>query len=363
MEKIYDIIIIGGGTAGMTAAIYGCRLGKRILIIEKNFFGGQIISTSEIENYPAFPSASGYTFATELHSQIQALDAGQVTDEVTGLQKETTSGCWRVICKKKLYSAKTVIIASGTESRKLGLAGEDKLLGHGISHCATCDGALYKNRTVAVVGGGNTALEEALYLSLLCKKVYLIHRRSVFTGDLSLQHRIYDADNVQLLLNSRITALHGKDRLQSIGLCACGQSNSKHSKENGNANSCRTANDDTKRNNPAGASDNRHPAENTSSSQLENAGSNQLRNAISHSTETLQIDALFVAIGQIPQNQPFSDAVALDPHGYIIAGEDCHTDAAGVFAAGDCRTKSLRQLVTAAADGAAAATEAIKYLR
>ncbi len=362
MEKIYDIIIIGGGTAGMTAAIYGCRLGKRILIVEKNFFGGQIISTSEIENYPAFSSASGYAFATELHSQIEALNAEQVTDEVTSLQKEATSGCWRVICKKRLYSARAVIIASGTESRKLGLVGEDKLLGHGISHCATCDGALYKNRTVAVVGGGNTALEEALYLSLLCKKVYLIHRRSVFTGDLSLQHRIYDTDNIQLLLNSRIVALHGKDRLQSVELCACGQSSGKPSKENSNADSGCTANNDTKRN-AAGASDNRLPAENMSSRQLENTGSNQLGNAINHSTEKLEIDALFVAIGQIPQNQPFADAVSLDPHGYIVAGENCHTNAPGVFAAGDCRTKDLRQLVTAASDGAVAATEAIKYLR
>lgn len=434
MEKVYDIIIIGGGTAGMTAAIYGCRLGKRILIIEKNFFGGQIISTPEIENYPAFPSANGYTFATGLHSQIEALNAEQVSDEVTGLKrvaassemadaaqanassemigathadasggmanpeqadtaddiksaKQTNaSGFWRIICKKSLYSARTVIIASGTESRKLGLAGEDKLLGHGISHCATCDGALYKNRTVAVVGGGNTALEEALYLSLLCRKVYLIHRRSVFTGDLSLQQRIYNTDNVQLLLNSRIVALNGKDRLQSVELCACGQNSAADTSSGTNGNAKRNdsvnadtansnisgnkrsetnghaANNNAKRNDPiragvfnSNASGNRPLSENTTSGVSENMDGG--------SAETLQIDALFVAIGQIPQNQPFAGTVALDPHGYIIAGEDCHTDASGVFAAGDCRTKDLRQLVTAASDGAIAATEAIKYLR
>lgn len=327
MENIYDIIIIGGGTAGMTAAIYGYRSGMRLLIIEKSFFGGQIISTSEIENYPAFPSATGYTFATELHSQLKALDVKQISDEVIGMRKEISSDCWHIVCKKSDYLAKAVIIASGTENRKLGLLGEDKFLGHGLSHCATCDGALYKERPVAVVGGGNTALEEALYLSLLCKKVYLIHRRAVFTGDLALQHRIHDTENIQLLLNSRIIALHGTDRLESIKLCAVSKADDSHT------------NDDH--------ADDSHKKEAAENDQC---------------TETLNVGALFVAIGQIPQNQPFADVVTLDSHGYIVAGENCHTDAAGVFAAGDCRAKNLRQLVTAASDGAIAATEAVRFI-
>lgn len=312
MKTIYDIIIIGGGTAGMTAAIYGYRSGKDILIIEKSFFGGQIISTSEVENFPGFSSIKGYSFASELHQQISAADISQAYDEVTSVRPG--DGLWTVSCRKSSYSGRTVIIAVGTKNRKLGIDGEERYTGHGLSYCATCDGAFYKNQSVAVVGGGSNALEEALYLSLLCKTVYLIHRRDKFSGEHELQRRISETENIKALFNTEVTGLHGNDRLEKLELSAA------------------------------------------------NAAVSGAENRDEKSTETLNISGLFVAIGQIPQNEIFSQMVEIDSNGYIIAGEDCRTSAYGIFAAGDCRTKDLRQLVTAASDGAVAATEAIRLI-
>lgn len=326
MKKIHDIIIIGGGISGMTAAIYGRRSGKSVLIIEKGFFGGQIISTSEIENYPGAPSVQGYSFASDLYAQIDALSPEKASDETISIERE--KNMWLVICAKASYIGKTLIIASGTKNRALGLPNEDKYLGRGISYCATCDGAFRKNQRVAVVGGGNTALEDALYLSLLCDKVYLIHRRHVFSGEAALQKRVFASDNIETIFGANIINLHGKNSLEKIEI--------------------RTDNAQTV---------------NTVIDKSESApeivpGAPQSES----SAEVLNVTGLFVAIGQIPQNEPFRNIVNIDEHGYIIAGEDCHTNAEGIFAAGDCRTKELRQLVTAASDGAVAATEAIRLL-
>ena len=304
MQKIHDIIIIGGGAAGVTAAIYGYRAGKDILIIEKAVFGGQIIATSEIENYPGISSVKGYSFASELQQQIKDMDIPHVSDEVLGI--EDSDGKWKVICTHASYHGRTIIIAAGTKNRLLGIEGEKRYTGHGLSYCATCDGAFYRNKTVAVVGGGNTALEEALYLSLLCRTVYLIHRSDALTGEEMLQKRVSESGNIRTLFNTRILALHGSANLEYLELETSGQS--------------------------------------------------------SGYTEILRVDGLFAAIGQIPRNEIFSSVVGLDENGYIIADDSCHTGTEGIFAAGDCRTKQLRQLITAASDGAVAATEAIRFL-
>lgn len=319
MPKIYDMIIIGGGTAGMTAAIYAHRAKRDLLIIEKAFFGGQIISASEVENYPGFKPSSGYDFAMEISEQIDSMNITKISDEVSAIlrttekhdadkeQKAIIKPLWQILCGKSTYLCRTVIIAVGTVNKKPGLPYEEKYVGHGLSYCATCDGAFYKDKTVAVMGGGNSAMEEALYLALLCKNVYLIHRRDKLKGEKSLQDRIFASDNIEVLFNTEIVSLHGDRKLEKIEI----------------------------------------------------SGSDERKN---HETSVLQIDCLFVAIGQVPQNSAFSKTVELDKNGYIIAGEDCHTSTAGIFAAGDCRAKALRQLVTAAADGARAASEAIKYL-
>ena len=315
MKKIHDIIIIGGGIAGMTAGLYGHRSGRDILIIERAFFGGQIISTSEIENYPGFTSIAGHSFASELYSQIADMDIPHVSDDVSRIEADGDS--WHIICSKGSYYCRSLIIATGTVSRKLGLPEEEKYIGHGLSYCATCDGAFHKNKAVAVVGGGSNALEEALYLSLLCKTVYLIHRSDRFTGEYELQRRVMETPNIEIMFNTTVTGLKGDSRLQAVETV----SRPVCIEDSENASDCNS----------------------TSASEIEVTG-------------------LFVAIGQIPQNESFASAVRLDPQGYIEAGEDCRTSASGIFAAGDCRTKELRQLVTAAADGAVAAGEAAKYL-
>lgn len=319
MPKIYDMIIIGGGTAGMTAAIYAHRAKRDLLIIEKAFFGGQIISASEVENYPGFKPSSGYDFAMEISEQIDSMNITKISDKVSAIlrasekhdadkeKKKIIKPIWQILCSNSTYLCRTVIIAVGTVNRKPGLPYEEKYVGHGLSYCATCDGAFYKDKTVAVMGGGNSAMEEALYLALLCKNVYLIHRRNKLKGEKSLQDRIFDSDNIKVFFNTEVVSLHGDRKLEKIEI----------------------------------------------------SGPNERK---SNETSVLQTDCLFVAIGQVPQNSAFSEIVSLDKNGYIMAGEDCHTSTDGIFAAGDCRTKALRQLVTAAADGARAASEAIKYL-
>ena len=295
---MYDIIIIGAGPSGMSAALYALRANKKVLLLEKECFGGQIINASNIENYPALSNVSGYDFATNLYNQIKSLGVILKYEEVLKVTDKK-----EVITRKDTYKDKNIIIATGLKKRKLNLENEDKLLGSGISYCATCDGNFYKNKNVGVVGGGNTALEDALYLSNIASKVYLIHRRDNFRGEKKLISEVKEKNNIELILNSNITKIIGEDKLNSIEI-----------------------------------TDN--------------------RNNISR----LEIDGLFIAIGNIPDNNRFKNIIDLDENGYIIANANLKTKTDNIYVAGDTRVKTLRQLVTATADGAIAATEITKEM-
>ncbi len=299
-DKIYDVIIIGAGTAGMTAAIYARRASKTALMIEAKTYGGQIINTPAIDNYPAEPGISGYDFAVKIFEQAKALGADIVYEKAVGIEDGAIK---KVKTENGEYEGKAVIIACGSENRKLGVDGEDMLVGRGVSYCATCDGMFFRNKKVAVVGGGNTALEDALYLAGVAETVYLIHRRDKFRGDDLTANLLSKRDNVKFVLNSRVTKLIADKRLTAVEV-------------------------------------------------TDNEGN----------TTELEVSGLFVAVGRVPENQPFSDLIELDEAGYAVSGENCRTKTPGVFVAGDNRTKEVRQLVTAASDGAAAATEAVKYI-
>ena len=300
---MYDMIIIGAGTAGLSAAIYGRRSGKNVLVIEKLSYGGQIINTPEIENYPGIQKISGFEFATALNKQAKDLGTEIVSGDVTSVSANgPDNSSFTVKTNKAEYEGSKVIIATGSKNRPLGLEHEKEWIGKGISYCATCDGMFFRGKTVAVAGGGNTALEDAAFLSNYCEKAYLIHRRNELRGEQKLQDNLREKENVEFVLNVAIDGIDGQDRLSSINVS---------DKETGE-----------KRNIP--------------------------------------IDGLFIAIGQMPQNEVFVPLVELDDKGYIIAGEDCKTKTPGVYAAGDCRTKEVRQLTTAAADGAVAALAASK---
>ncbi len=296
-----DVIIIGAGTAGITAAIYVRRAGKSVSVFEALSYGGQIINTPDIENYPAAFHISGFDYATKLYEQAKSLGAEFVFSKVTGIiDKEDHK---EVVTSKGVFSARALIIASGSRNRKLGVAEEDRFVGRGVSYCATCDGAFYKGKTVAVVGGGNTAVEDALYLSDLAQKVYLIHRRDQFRADEASVSLLRTKENVEFVLDSIVSGLTGDKRLEGVTA---------------------VRKDGTVR--------------------------------------ELSVDGLFVAVGRVPESGLVSEIVKLDESGYISAGEDCATSVRGIFAAGDVRTKTVRQLVTAASDGAVAATGALKYI-
>lgn len=298
---MYDIIIIGAGPSGLTAAIYGSRANKKVLVLEKNAYGGQIINTKDIENYPGVNHINGFDFATKLYNQAKDLGAEIKYQNVVSIND--LGDIKEVVTSKETFKAKAIIIATGNENRKLNLPNEDKLIGKGISYCATCDGNFYKNKIVAVVGGGNTALEDALYLSDICLKIYLIHRRDSFRGEEKTVNLLKEKNNIEFVLNSNITSINGENILESIDV---------------------TNNDGE--------------------------------------TKTLNVNGLFIAIGRVPENEIFSNLVELDNNGYIKSGEDCLTSVKGIFVAGDNRTKEVRQLVTATGDGAVAATKAVKYI-
>ncbi len=298
---MYDIIVIGAGPAGLTSAIYGRRANKNVLVLEAKTYGGQIINTLDIENYPVEEHISGFDFATKLYNQAKNLGAEILFEKVVdindlGKEKE-------VVTTKTTYKAKSVIIATGSENRKLGLSNEDELVGKGISYCATCDGNFYKKKTVAVVGGGNTALEDALYLADIAEKVYLIHRRGEFRGEESTVKLLKEKSNIEFVYNSTVTKLNASEKLESIEVT-----------------------------NKDG------------------------------SVRTLEVSGLFVAIGRIPENENFAKLINTDSAGYIVASENCHTNVDGIFVAGDNRVKEVRQLVTATSDGAVASVEAVKYI-
>lgn len=294
----YDVVIVGAGMAGLTAAIYARRAEKTVLVLEGKVPGGQIINTFTIENWPGDMGVSGVDLMQKVQKQAMELGAEVEMEEVLSVVKDGDG--FKVTTEDDEYLAGAVILAVGAEDRKLGLMSEERLTGRGVSYCATCDGAFYKNRTVAVIGGGNTALYDALYLAEMAEKVYLVHRRSEFRGDVALVKRLEKYENVEFVLGYVPEEIMGEQKVTGIKL------------------------------KPSGL--------------VEEVKDERI----------IELDGVFVAVGKIPMTGNFAKLVELNDGGYIVAGEDCKTSCQGVYAAGDCRTKTVRQLVTAAADGAAA---------
>lgn len=292
---MYDVIIIGCGPAGMTAALYLLRANKKVLILEKETIGGQIASSPLVENYPGLPSISGSKLADNMYEQIVELGATIELEEAKQIIKGKP---FKVVTDGKEYEAKSIIIATGSKYRLLGLNNEEELIGSGIHFCVSCDGAFYKDKVVAVIGGSNTAAMNALYLSDICKTVYLIARRNYLTAETMLQDKLKNKKNIEILLSSEIKKIEGEESLKSVVL-----------------------NNDKK----------------------------------------IDLDGMFVAIGQDPQNEFVKDLINLDDKNYIDS-EDCLTNIEGIFTAGDCRKKKYRQLTTACNDGTIAAMNAINYL-
>lgn len=299
---MYDIIIIGAGPAGLTAAIYARQARKSVLILEKESYGGQILKANKVKNYPGFSEISGFEFSTNLYNQATALKPDIKFERV--IEVKNSDGKKHVITEKNEYLAKAIIIATGAESRKLGLNNEEKLLGKGISYCATCDGMFFKDKDVAIIGGGNTAIDDAMYLSDIVKKLYLIYRRKEFRIESINLDKLKNKDNVEIILDTNIVDINGEDKLNSITL--------KHN----------------------------------DSSEL----------------KELNIDALFIAAGHIPITSMFDGLIKVDEKGYIISNEDCTTNIDGIFVAGDVRKKDIRQLTTACSDGTISAINACKYI-
>ena len=297
-----DLIIIGAGTAGLTAAIYAARAGLTTKIIEKAFYGGQVVTTPSVENYPGMPGVNGADFAMALHKQVKDLDVQILYETVKSAQ--LSGDIKNILTTKNNHQAKTVIIATGASPRKLGVPGEDKWLGHSVVFCATCDGARFRDKEVAVIGGGNVAIEDALLLSDLCKSVTVIHRSANFSSEQKQLEKVKAKSNVKFVLNSVVKELLGDDSFEKV----------------------------------------------------------RIENTLTGQVTEIAVDGIFVAIGSEPDNSVFAEEINLDKYGYVIAGEDCITNLPGVFVAGDTRTKQVRQLVTAAADGAVAALAAKKYI-
>ncbi len=294
-DKMKDLIIIGSGPAGLSAAVYAQRAMLDQVVIEKGFSGGQIVTTEQVDNYLGLYGENGYDLAMRFKDHADQLGVPFLEAEVTQI---TDSGDHKEVHLEggEVLTAKAVILATGANHKQLGVPGEQEFSGAGVSYCATCDGAFFRNRTVAVVGGGDVALEDALYLSKLCEKVYLIHRRDELRGAKLLQQRVFDAENIEFLGSSEITQITGSGMVEQITV-----------------------------------------ADRKSSTARE-----------------LAVSGVFIAVGMEPQNALVQGLVALDDAGYIIAGEDCRTSVPGIYAVGDIRTKQLRQVVTAVADGAVA---------
>ncbi len=298
---MYDIIVVGAGPAGLTAALYARRAEKSVLVLEKSTFGGQMTYSPKIENYPAIASASGNELADKMVEQVLAQGAEIDMDTITAIEK--TEDGFKVIGENAEYRAKSVILALGAKHRMLGLQNEASYVGNGVSFCAVCDGAFYKGQTVAVIGGGNSALQEAILLSEGCAKVYVIQNLDEFTGETKLVNILRTKDNVEFIMGTVVTDLIGDDSLRAIRLQSnCGQ------------------------------------------------------------TDELKIDGMFVAIGLAPCNKPFEALAPLNAYGYFDTDETCKTPTEGLFVAGDCRSKTIRQISTAIADGSSAAIAACRFL-
>ena len=301
---MYDIIVVGGGPAGLTAAVYGLRAGKTVLVIEKNGFGGQIAYSPKVENIPGTKVISGAAFAEDLTEQAMALGADVELEKVVRVEKNA-EGFTVYTEEEGTYEGKAVILAVGVKHRTLGLPGEEELIGNGISFCAVCDGAFYAGQEVAMIGGGNSALQEALLLSEVCTKVTVVQNLADFTGERKLADALLEKENVTAIFNTVVT---GYDT-ENGALCGL-----------------------------------------------------QLRNEATGETSAIKVDGAFLAVGLQPENEPFAAHAALNDWGYFDSGEDCCTQTEGVFVAGDCRSKRIRQVVTASADGAIAAMAACRYL-
>ena len=303
MNRIYDMIIIGSGPAGLAAAVYGQRAKLDLVVIEKQMIsGGQIINTLEVDNYPGLPGIGGFELGQKFREHAEKLGTAFVTDEVKEV-RINKDGTRTVVGAETDYTAKTVVIASGAEHSLLGVPGEKELTGSGVSYCATCDGNFYRNKVTAVVGGGDVALGDALYLARLCQKVYLIHRRDSFRGAKVLEDKVRAAENIELVLDSTVEEIRGEGQVKAI----------------------------------------------------------LVKNKKSGAESELAIDGLFIAVGIVPESKSFP-FLETDERGYVLADETCETNVPGVYAAGDVRKKQLRQVITAVADGANAVESAVRYL-
>ena len=300
---MYDIIVVGGGPAGLTAALYASRAGKNVLVLEGETPGGQINYSPHVDNYPGLPGMDGESFARTLTQQALEQGVALVNEAATAFRIQGDQ--MEIKTADERYTAASVILATGVTQRQLGLDNEDDLIGMGVSYCAVCDGAFYQNMPVAVVGGGDTALQEALFLSERCSKVTVIHRRDLFRGQAKLLDQLRARPNVEFLLSHTVKKLN-RDENGLTGLV--------------------------------------------------------LHDIKENEDKELKVDGLFVAVGQEPRNKIFASLLSTDERGYLMAGEDCSTSMSGVFAAGDCRTKEVRQLTTAVGDGAVAALAACEYV-
>lgn len=303
MEEIYDLAILGAGPAGICAAIYATRGKLNTLWLEKKFVqGGQIVDTYEVDNYPGLPEITGLDLGETMVNHAEKLGIKPKREPVLSIEEE--NGLKVIRTKKNRYMAKAVILACGAAHRQLGIPGEEELSGMGVSYCATCDGAFFQDGTVAVVGGGNVAVEDAILLSRTCKKVYLVHRRDELRADKVLQDKLFKCANVEMVWDSVPTVIEGTDKVEDI----------------------------------------------------------KVHNVKTDEGKTIAVDGVFIAVGILPNTEKFKGLVDLDESGYIIAGEDGVTSTPGIFAAGDIRTKNLRQVVTAVADGANAVASVQRYL-
>ena len=301
MQK-YDLVIVGSGPAGLAAAIYAERARIRTLVIEKGMVGGgQVLTTYEVDNYPGLPGVGGYDLGTKFREHADNLGAQFAEDEV--LRIEDAGDVKRIVCEHETYEAKAVILATGASHRKLAVPGEEELAGMGVSYCATCDGAFFRKKVTAVIGGGDVALEDAIFLSRMCEKVYLIHRRDEFRGAKSIQEQVFSRENIEVVWDTVVERITGTEKVEAL----------------------------------------------------------TVKNVKTGEEREISVSGVFVAVGITPASQAFEGLVEMD-HGYIKAGEDCCTSCPGIFAAGDVRTKPLRQIITAAADGANAVTSVERYL-
>lgn len=301
---MYDIIIIGSGPAGLSAAIYAQRACLDAIVIEKNgISGGQVLNTWEVDNYPGFPGVTGFELSRQFREHANKLGARVVQDEV--MQVELSGNVKKVVCEEETYEARCVILASGAHHRTLEVPGEEELRGAGVSYCATCDGAFFRGRTVAVVGGGDAALEDAIFLARMCEKVYIVHRRDKLRGAKRLQERLQALENIEFVWNSETAAIEGNGQVEAL----------------------------------------------------------RLRQTKTGEEKRLDVDGVFIAVGIAPESELYAGQLELDEQGYIRADESGQTSVPGVFAAGDVRTKALRQILTAASDGANCVASAERYLQ